>query len=283
MTIGKPTLKSKVKTAHGELSFHQAPSSACGCDMAFSVFTPPAAAQGPVPVLYWLSGLTCTEENFMIKAGAQRYASEHGLMLVAPDTSPRGLNLPGEDDHWDFGSGAGFYLNATQKPWAPHYRMYDYVVNELPEIINAHFPADPQRTAISGHSMGGHGALTIGQKNPDRYKSVSAFSPICAPMQCPWGQKAFSNYLGDDQNLWRQYDATEILSDLDQALPMLIDIGDADNFLAEQLKPELLKTVCEQKGHALTLRMQPGYDHSYYFISTFIGDHVKWHAEALKA
>ena len=273
--------RSKVRIAGGELGFYQHRSSSCQCDMNFSVFVPPAASSGKVPVLYWLSGLTCTDENFMIKAGAQRYAAEHGLMLVAPDTSPRGVNLPGEDDSWDFGSGAGFYLEATQKPWAEHYRMYQYVLTELPALIEAHFPASDKR-GLSGHSMGGHGALTLAQRNQDRYASVSAFSPICNPMACPWGEKAFGNYLGPDRETWRQYDACAILDGLDEALPMLVDQGEADGFLAEQLLPQNLAEVCERKGHQLTLRMQPGYDHSYYFVATFIGDHIAWHAERLK-
>ena len=274
--------KSEVRTHGGRLAFYHHHSRSCNADMSFSVFVPDHADTDKLPVFYWLSGLTCTEENFMIKAGACRDAAEHGLIIVAPDTSPRGLDLPGEHDSWDFGSGAGFYLNATRKPWSAHYNMYDYVVNELPEIIHANFPADPDRCSISGHSMGGHGALTIGLKNRDRYRAISAFAPICAPMQCPWGEKAFSNYLGGDRDAWREYDTCAILEQLNDAPPLLVDQGAADNFLKEQLKPELLEAVCKQKGHEIKLRMQSGYDHSYYFIATFIADHIAWHAGALK-
>lgn len=251
------------------------------CDMVFAVFLPPQAASTPCPSLYWLSGLTCTDENFMQKAGAQRLAAELGLVLIAPDTSPRGFDLPGEHDSYDFGSGAGFYLNATEKPWSDHYRMYDYVTAELPALIEAQFPVTAKRS-ISGHSMGGHGALICALKNPGRYASVSAFSPISHPSQCPWGQKAFSGYLGDDRASWAGYDACELIGgELDERLPLLVDQGDADDFLAEQLKPELLKAACEAAGHPLELRLQPGYDHSYFFIASFIDDHLRFHAQAL--
>jgi S-formylglutathione hydrolase len=258
-------------------------SSACGCDMRFGIYLPPQAEVEKVPVLYWLSGLTCTDENFATKAGAQRVAAELGIAIVMPDTSPRGLELPGEDDSYDFGSGAGFYLNATAAPWAGHYNMYDYVVSELPALINEHFPVDGLRVSISGHSMGGHGALTIALKNPQTYKSVSAFSPIVAPMQCPWGQKAFAGYLGDDESAWRQYDATELVQQHQLAGEILIDQGAADDFLAEQLKPDVFAAACEQSGQALQLRMQPGYDHSYFFIASFIEEHLRFHAAALAA
>ncbi len=258
-------------------------SAECGCPMQVAVYVPPQASDGPVPVLYWLSGLTCTEENFTTKAGAQRYAAELGIALVAPDTSPRGLNLPGEDDDWDFGTGAGFYVNATQAPWAEHYRMYEYVTTELPALVEANFPVDPARKAVSGHSMGGHGALIVALKNPGAYRSVSAFSPIVAPTQCPWGEKAFSGYLGSDRASWSEWDATELVKKGGNRIPLLIDQGDADNFLAEQLKPELLQAACKAADHPLTLRMQPGYDHSYFFIASFIGDHLRYHADALAA
>ncbi|MDJ0835501.1 MAG: S-formylglutathione hydrolase [Acidobacteriota bacterium] len=277
----KLELKSETKVTGGRLAFYRHHSEVTDSHMSFSVYLPPQAEERNLPVLYWLSGLTCTEENFMIKSAAWRYAAQYGLMLVAPDTSPRGLNLPGEDDDWDFGSGAGFYLNAAQAPWSGHYRMYDYVVKELPALINANFPTKPDRISISGHSMGGHGALVIGQRNQQTYSLVSAFSPICAPMTCPWGQKAFSNYLGDDRETWKQYDATEILAGADTALPMFVDQGTVDGFLAEQLKPELLEKVCREKGFQLELRYQEGYDHSYYFIASFIGDHIAWHARTL--
>jgi len=273
-------LKNETTCAGGRLAFYKHESETCRTEMSFSVFLPPQAEAGPVPVLYWLSGLTCTEENFMAKAGAQRYAAELGLMLVAPDTSPRGLGLPGEDDSWDFGSGAGFYVNATQPDWSRNYHMYDYVVQELPALIAAHFPVNG-RMSISGHSMGGHGALIIGQSNQENYRSVSAFAPICAPMHCPWGLKAFSNYLGPDQETWKAYDACAILGAAETALPMLIDQGSEDGFLGEQLRPDLLDTVCKDKGFDLDLRLQKGYDHSYYFISSFIGEHLAFHAKAL--
>ena len=275
------TIKSEHKVAGGKLVYARHPARSTASDMAFSVFVPPQADDGPVPVLYWLSGLTCSEENFMAKAGAQRFAAERGLMLVAPDTSPRGLGLPGEDDDWDFGAGAGFYVDATRAPWSKHYRMYSYVSDELPGIVEANFPASREARGIFGHSMGGHGALTVALKNPGRYRSLSAFAPICAPMQCPWGRKAFAGYLGDDTGAWRHYDATCLVADavLDQRI--LIDQGTEDQFLAEQLHPEKFSAACAQSGQALELRMQPGYDHSYYFIQTFMGEHIAHHAAAL--
>lgn len=250
------------------------------CDMRFAIFLPPNASKSkPVPVLYWLSGLTCTDENFMQKAGAFRRAAELGLAIVAPDTSPRGENVA-DDESYDLGQGAGFYLNATQKPWSNHYQMYDYITQELPTIIEDNFPVSEIKS-ISGHSMGGHGALTIGLKNPQQYRSISAFSPISNPMQCPWGQKAFSAYLGGDFETWRQYDTCELLKKSSETLPMLVDQGDADSFLVEQLKPEALAAVAKEKGAPLELRMQPGYDHSYYFISSFIEQHLDFHASFL--
>ena len=250
-----------------------------GCSMRFAVYLPPQAEAQKLPVLYWLSGLTCTEQNFITKAGAQRYAAEHGIILVAPDTSPRGDGVA-DAEGYDLGKGAGFYVNATQAPWAAHYRMYDYVVHELPALIEAEFPATGAR-AISGHSMGGHGALTIALKNPGRYRSVSAFSPIVAPTQVPWGEKAFAAYLGEDRAAWRAHDTVELIAQATERLPLLVDQGDADEFLRTQLKPELLQAAAAATGHPLTLRMQPGYDHSYYFIASFIGDHLAHHAEAL--
>ncbi|HEV8695635.1 MAG TPA: S-formylglutathione hydrolase [Lysobacter sp.] len=249
------------------------------CDMRVGIYLPPQAAHGKCPVLYWLSGLTCTEQNFITKAGAQRYAAEHGLILVAPDTSPRGEDVA-DAASYDLGQGAGFYLNATQAPWSAHYRMYDYVVDELPALIEAHFVASDAR-AISGHSMGGHGALVIALRNPDRYRSVSAFAPIVAPSQVPWGEKAFTAYFGDDRAAWKEWDACELLRHATQRLPLLIDQGEADDFLATQLKPELLEAACQQTGYPLHLRRQPGYDHSYYFIASFIGEHIAYHAAAL--
>lgn len=252
--------------------------------MVFAVYLPPQAEQGgKLPVLYWLSGLTCTDENFMHKAGAQRMAAELGLIIVAPDTSPRGPGVPGDPDGaWDFGLGAGFYLNATQEPWAQHYRMHDYVVNELPELVEAHFPASHKR-GISGHSMGGHGALVCALRNPGRYQSVSAFAPISNPMDCPWGQKAFSRYLGEERSRWREWDASVLIAEATEKLPLLVDQGDRDDFLAGQLKPEVLQQAAKNAGHELTLRMQPGYDHSYFFIASFIDDHLQYHARALNA
>ena len=246
------------------------------CDMRFAVYLPPqASAETPVPVLYWLSGLTCTDENFMQKAGAQRIAAELGMAIVAPDTSPRGDDVA-DDPAYDMGKGAGFYLNATQPPWSSHYRMYDYVVEELPALIEATFPVTQQR-AIAGHSMGGHGALLIALRNPQRYSSVSAFSPITNPMNCPWGQKAFTAYLGNDRLQWAQYDASGLMAAAEHKLPALVDQGMADNFLQEQLKPEMLEQAAQLSGYPLQLRRHDGYDHSYYFIASFIEEHLRFH------
>ncbi len=254
------------------------------CDMTFSVYLPPQVESGTVPQLYWLSGLTCTDENFVIKAGAQQFAARHGIAIICPDTSPRGEDVPDDaDGAYDFGLGAGFYLNATQPPWNKHYRMYDYVVDELPELVNAGFPVDPDRTSISGHSMGGHGALSIALKNPGRYQSVSAFSPICSPIRCPWGEKAFRNYIGADREQWKQYDTTELIRLATEHLPILVDQGDADKFLQDQLKTELLAEACRESGYPLQINMQPGYDHSYFFIASFIGQHLQFHARYLSA
>jgi len=254
-------------------------SASLDCSMNFSVFLPPQASKKKLPVLYWLSGLTCTEQNFTTKAGAQQYAAQHGVIIVAPDTSPRGEQVA-DDMGYDLGKGAGFYVNATQKPWAAHYRMYDYVVTELPELIESEFPASEVRS-ISGHSMGGHGALVVALRNPGRYRSVSAFSPIVAPSRVPWGEKAFEAYLGSDRTAWRQYDACELVRSTAEKLPLLVDQGATDEFLETQLKPHLLQDSCEAVGHPLTLRLHPGFDHSYYFIATFIGDHIAFHAKEL--
>ena len=275
------TLRSENACFGGTVGFYSHPSTVCNGEMRFSIYLPPQASAGTVPVLYFLSGLTCTEENFMAKAGAQQFAAKYGLMLVAPDTSPRGAGIPGEDDAWDFGTGAGFYVDAIAEPWRSHYRMYSYVTEELPRLIADQFPADPTRQGISGHSMGGHGALICALKHPTRYRSVSAFAPIAAPMQCPWGQKAFSHYLGADQADWRAYDATELVQTAQLNFPILIDQGMADSFLTTQLMPDLFAAACARVGQPLTLRRQERYDHSYYFISTFIEDHLKHHAEAL--
>jgi S-formylglutathione hydrolase len=251
--------------------------------MKFSVYLPPQSRTGKVPVLYFLSGLTCTDENFPVKSHAQQVAAELGLMLVSPDTSPREPRLPGDADSWDFGYSAGFYVDATAAPWSQYYRMYSYVTRELPEIVAANLPAQPGATGIFGHSMGGHGALVCALRNPDQYKSVSAFAPIAAPMQAPWGKKAFSNYLGADTQSWREYDASELVARRAFPGPILIDQGAVDPFLVEQLMPEKFSAAAAKSGQVLTLRIQPGYDHGYYFIQTFIADHLRHHAKQLKA
>ena len=261
---------------HKQYTHH---SEVLNCDMRFAVYLPPqASAENPVPVLYWLSGLTCTDENFMQKAGAHRVAAELGVAIVAPDTGPRGDDVADEADQYDMGKGAGFYLNATQAPWSKHYHMYDYVVEELPALIEETFPVTQQR-AIAGHSMGGHGALVIALRNPERYSSVSAFSPITNPVNCPWGQKAFAAYLGDDRELWRTYDASELMGQAKDKLPALVDQGLADNFLQEQLKPEMLEAAASRSSFPLQLRQHEGYDHSYYFIASFIEDHLRFHQQ----
>jgi len=269
---------------------YQHRSQVLACDMIFAVYLPPQAAHGAVPVLYWLSGLTCTDENFVSKAGAQRYAAEYGVAIVAPDTSPRGEGVADDAAAYDFGLGAGFYVNATQAPWSSHYQMYDYIVDELPALVELNLPVDATRQAIFGHSMGGHGALTVALKNPGRFKSVSAFAPICSPINCPWGVKALGGYLGDSKDdnigenreLWAQYDTCELLAHAEERLPMLVDQGDADDFLAEQLKPHLLEQAAQSAGYPINLRMQQGYDHSYFFIASYIGEHIAFHAKHLQ-
>jgi S-formylglutathione hydrolase len=269
----------------GVQGFYEHASAACNGPMRFAVYQPPQAARGRVPVLYFLSGLTCTEENFTVKAGAQRVAAELGIMLVVPDTSPRHTGIPGEADDEYLGAGAGMYVDATQAPWSRHFHMYTYVARELPQLIGANFPAEMRRESIFGHSMGGHGALTIALKNPGRYRSLSAFSPIVAPTRVPWGSaKAFPRFLGDDREAWKQYDTCELIAAGKRfAGEILVDQGDADQFLKENLRPELLAEACKAGGQALRLRLQPGYDHSYYFISTFVEDHLRHHAAALRA
>lgn len=259
---------------------YQHKSDTLNCTMKFGLYLPPQAAHGKVPVLYWLSGLTCTEQNFITKAAAQRYAAQHGIAIVAPDTSPRGEGVA-DDSGYDLGQGAGFYVNATQAPWSAHYRMYDYVVNELPALIEANFPVTQARS-ISGHSMGGHGALVIALRNPGRYQSVSAFSPIVAPSQVPWGKKAFEAYLGNDTDTWKQYDTVELIRNAKERLPLLVDQGLDDEFRENQLRPELLSEACEAAHHPLQLNLRPGHDHSYYFIASFIGEHIAHHAQALQ-
>ncbi len=276
------TTISEQRCYNGTVGFYSHASASTGGTMRFGVFRPPG--RGPFPVLTYLAGLTCSEETFLIKAGAARYAAEAGLMLVAPDTSPRGHDVPGEAESWDFGVGAGFYLDATQDPWATNWRMESYVTQELPALIAANFPADPDYQGIFGHSMGGHGALTLALRHPGQWRSVSAFAPICAPTQCPWGEKAFTGYLGPDRAAWAGHDACELLRSRGP-LPcqLLVDQGLDDKFLAEQLKPELLEAAAEATGQRLTLRRHAGYDHSYWFIQTFMADHLAHHAQALGA
>jgi S-formylglutathione hydrolase len=274
---------SEQKCHGGIQGFYRHQSSSTGTEMRFAVYVPPQAESAKVPVLYYLAGLTCTEETATIKAGAQAHASRHGLILVMPDTSPRGAGIEGEEDDWDFGTGAGFYIDATKAPWAKNYRMYSYVSEELRALINANFPVRPGANGIFGHSMGGHGALTIALKNPAVYRSVSAFAPICAPMEVPWGRKAFSGYLGDDQSAWVEHDTCELIRRGPYPERILVDQGTSDQFLAEQLRPELFQHACNSSGQALDLRMQDGYDHSYYFIQTFVADHLAHHAAILSS
>jgi S-formylglutathione hydrolase len=275
-------LKSKHVCYGGEQRFYLHQSRETRGPMKFAAYVPPQARSASVPVLYYLSGLTCTEETFCIKAHAQMVAAELGLMLIVPDTSPREPRIRGDDDTWDFGYSASFYLDATEAPWSSHYRMYSYLTSELPQIVAANLPAKPHANGILGHSMGGHGALTLGLRNPELYRSISAFAPIAAPMQCHWGTQAFSKYLGSDMRDWAQYDATELVAKKPHPAPILIDQGDADQFLAEQLKPQKFADAAAKSGQALTLRMQPGYDHGYYFIQTFIPDHLRHHASVLR-
>ena len=270
-----------IKEFGGWLNRYRHRSPACGCDMTFSVYLPPQAETEKVPAVYWLSGLTCTDDNFRVKAGAQRYAAELGLALVIPDTSPRGPDVPDVPERYDLGQGAGFYLNATQAPWARYYRMYDYVTRELPALVEANLPLAAARS-ITGHSMGGHGALICALREPGFYRSVSAFAPICHPMACGWGQGCFKTYLGPNREDWAAYDATRLIEAGAAAIPLLIDQGSADEFLTGQLHPLSLERVCAARGFPLTLRWQEGYDHSYHFIATFIGEHLAHHARALR-
>ena len=253
------------------------------CEMIFSVFLPPAAEYEAVPVIYWLSGLTCNDDNFVQKAGAQQYAADAGVAIICPDTSPRGESVPDDPEAaYDFGLGAGFYVDATQSPWSDHYQMYSYITRELPSVLEqSELPLNTAACSIMGHSMGGHGALTIALKNPGIYRAVSAFAPICSPMESPWGHKALGRYLGEDKQSWANYDTCALIATAKEKLPLLVDQGQADNFLTEQLKPELLQTACQAADHPLTLRLHAGYDHSYFFIASFIEDHVRHHADAL--
>ena len=270
-----------IKEFGGWLNRYRHRSPACDCDMTFSVYLPPAAATEKVPAVYWLSGLTCTDDNFRVKAGAQRYAAELGLALVIPDTSPRGAEVADVPERYDLGQGAGFYVDATQEPWARHYRMYEYVTRELPDLVEANLPLTDARS-ITGHSMGGHGALICALKEPGRYRSVSAFAPICHPMACGWGQGCFKAYLGNNREDWVAYDTVRLIEEGASAIPLLIDQGTADEFLAQQLHPASLERVCAARSFPLTLRWQEGYDHSYHFIATFIGEHLAYHAEHLR-
>jgi S-formylglutathione hydrolase len=281
LLTGTLTELSRYRCFGGWQIFLQHDSAEIGLKMKFAVYLPPAAENGKVPVLTYLAGLTCTEETFAIKAGAQRMAAELGLMLVAPDTSPRGAGFPGEAENWDFGVGAGFYVDATQAPWRLHWRMYSYVTRELPALIAAEFPADPARRGIFGHSMGGHGALVCGLRNPDLFRSVSAFAPIANPMNCPWGEKAFAGYLGPDRNVWKSYDASELMKAKAHPAEILIDQGAKDQFLSVQLKPEALEEAAKLSGQLLVLRRHAGYDHGYYFIQSFMADHLRHHARLL--
>ncbi|MDX1594095.1 MAG: S-formylglutathione hydrolase [Gammaproteobacteria bacterium] len=275
-------LVESIKEFDGHLNRYRHDSDTCNCQMTFSVYLPPAAEERKVPAVYWLSGLTCTDDNVRTKAGAQRYASELGIALIMPDTSPRGEDVADEPERYDLGKGAGFYVNATEPPWAAHYQMYDYVTKELPALVERHLPVVPGLRSITGHSMGGHGALICALKEPGAYRSVSAFAPINHPSRCPWGQGCFSAYLGDDREAWKAYDATELILAGATPIPLLIDHGTADEFLQEQLYPEDLIAACKEMDFPVDLRMQEGYDHSYHFIATFIGEHLAYHASRLE-
>jgi len=274
-------LVESVKEFDGWLKRYEHDSECNHCKMTFSIYLPPQAEHEKLPVLYWLSGLTCTDDNVRTKAGAQRYAAEHAVILVMPDTSPRGLDVPDIEDRYDLGKGAGFYVNATQAPWAKHYHMYDYVVKELPGLLEMHFPIQANNKSIFGHSMGGHGALVCALKNPGMYQSVSAFAPICHPINSPWGKNCFSHYLGDNLSQWKPYDAVELIRQGADILPIKISQGSEDEFLAEYLDPESLLKICDEKRYPINYQFHQGYDHSYHFISTFMGEHIAWHAQYL--
>lgn len=266
----------------GEVKFYKHFSSSCQCEMNFSIFIPPDTnKEKRRPVLYWLSGLECTEKNFMEKSGVQKYAADHGIIIVAPDTSPRGCKINGEDEFWYFGTSAGFYVNATEEKWKKNYNMYDYVVEELPALISKNFPENGKKS-ISGHSMGGHGAMMIALRNPEEYISVSAFAPVSAPMQCPWGIGVFTGYLGEDKESWKKYDSSYLVQNCDVKIPILIDVGGDDPFLKKQLKIDIFEKCCAKNDYPLTINICEGYDHSYYFVASFIGDHIEYHAEKLR-
>ena len=279
--MGELVVRSEQCCHGGTMGFYSHASASTGTEMRFAAYVPPHRAGARLPVVYYLSGLTCAEDVFMIKAGAQRLAAAAGVILVAPDTSPRGVELPGDREHWDFGLGAGFYLDATQEPWRQSYRMDTYVTRELPALVERHFPVIPGTRGIFGHSMGGHGALTLALRNPGLYRSVSAFAPIAAPTQVPWGQKAFAGYLGPDRAAWFAYDACALVRTRPLPLELLVDVGTADKFLETQLVPERLEAACAEAGQRLTLRRRPGYDHSYYFIASFVDEHLAHHAKAM--
>jgi len=279
--MGGLALVKEVKTFGGWVRTYEHESTACACTMRFAVYLPPAAESGPVPAVYWLSGLTCTEENFMAKAGAQRYAAELGLALVAPDTSPRGDDVHDQPHAYDLGTGAGFYVDATESPWSDHYHMYSYVTRELPALLASELGLDPDEKSVCGHSMGGHGALVAALRNPGAYRCASVFAPICAPSRCPWGEKALGAYLGDDRSRWQAWDATCLVRGAGDVFPLLVDQGGADEFLDTQLRPDLLRAACEERDFPLELRMHAGYGHGYEFIATFIGEHLERHARAL--
>lgn len=275
-------LKAEYRCFDGTVAYYSHFSATCNSEMNFAVYLPPQAETKPVPILYYLSGLTCTEENFTVKAGAQRYAAEAGIMLVAPDTSPRNTGIAGEDEEWDIGSGAGFYVDAVVSPWKSHYQMYSYVTEELPKLIVANFPVLANKQSIFGHSMGGHGALICALKNPDRYLSVSAFAPIASPINCPWGEKVFTAYLGENRQLWKNYDASELVKQTQLDYPILVDQGLADTFYQQkQLLPEVFQSACKEVGQALNLRFHSGYGHDYFAIASLIEDHFQHHSQAL--
>ncbi len=282
-SVSLVTLVSNTKCFGGEQRRYKHLSQKNNCEMHFSLYLPPeASAEKPVPLIFWLSGLTCTDENFVQKAGAQQFAAKYQVAILCPDTSPRGEAVPDDPEGaWDFGLGAGFYVDATQKPWDQHYKMYSYITAELPALVQETFPEINEKWSIMGHSMGGHGALSIALKNPRLFRAVSAFAPICSPLNCPWGHKALSLYLGNDREAWKQYDTCELIKNSDYKLPLFVDQGSADNFLSEQLKPELLDQSCREAGLPLKLRIQNAYDHSYFFIASFIEDHIRHHAQAL--